>query len=140
MPRLDLKNEARSPRREPRKRGAARTIDQFVGARIRERRLMLGLSRGDLANRVGGVSQQMIYKYELGIARVSAAVLYEIAGALGTSVDYFFDGLGANEVVEMPHMIFNLMRSLGEIKSEEHLEAISHLVRALASRSEADGL
>jgi hypothetical protein len=29
-------------------------------------------------------------------------------------------------------MLFNLMRNLGEIKSEAQLEAISHLVRVLA--------
>jgi transcriptional regulator with XRE-family HTH domain len=121
-------------------RGAYRTIDQFVGGRIRDRRLMLGLSQSDLADRVGRVSQQAIYKYELGIASVSAALLYEIAGALGISVDYFFDGFGAREVGQMPHMLVNLVRCLGEIKSEEHLEAISHLVRVLASRSGADGL
>jgi len=116
-------------------RGAYRTIDQFVGARLRERRLMLGLSQRDLADRVGRVSQQTIYKYELGIASVPAALLYEIAGALGISVDYFFDGFGAKEVGQMPHMLFTLMRCLGEIKREEHLEAISHLVRVLANCS-----
>ena len=113
-------------------RGAYRSIDQFVGARLRGRRLMFGLSQSDLADRVGRVSQQAIYKYELGIASVSAALLDEIAGALGISVDYFFDGLGANEVGRTPHILFHLTRSLGEIKSEAHLEAISHLIRALA--------
>jgi len=117
-------------------RGAYRTIDQFVGARLRGRRLMLGLSQRDLADRVGPVSQQTIYKYELGIASVSAALLYKIAAALDTSVDYFFDGLGANELGQMPHILLTLMRSLGEIKSEAHLEAISHLIQALASRSQ----
>ena len=113
-------------------RGAYRTIDQFVGGRIRDRRLVLGLSQRDLADRAGRVSQQTMYKYELGIASVSAALLYEIAAALNTSVDYFFDGLGANELGQMPHILLDLMRNLGEIKSEERLEAISHLVRALA--------
>jgi transcriptional regulator with XRE-family HTH domain len=135
MPKIDFTDEEQTAAAdEPRKRGASRTIDQFVGARIRERRLMLGLSQRDLANRVGRASQQMMYKYEIGIDAVSAALLYEIAGALGTSVDYFFDGLGTNEKVETPHVLFNLMRSLGEIKSEELLEVISRLVRALARR------
>ena len=100
---------------------------------------MLGLSRRDLADRLDRVSQQTIYKYELGIASVSAALLHKIAGALGTSVDYFFDGLETNEKVEAPREFLNLMRSLGEIKSEEHLEVISHVVRVLANRSRAGG-
>jgi transcriptional regulator with XRE-family HTH domain len=141
MPKIDLTDEEQSAAaaHEPRRRGAARTTDQFVGARLRDRRLMLGLSRRDLADRLDRVSQQTIYKYELGIASVSAALLHKIAGALGTSVDYFFDGLETNEKVEAPREFLNLMRSLGEIKSEEHLEVISHVVRVLANRSRAGG-
>jgi transcriptional regulator with XRE-family HTH domain len=137
MPALDLTGEehaaaAHEPKKRITRRGASRTIDQFVGDRIRDRRLVLGLSQQDLADRVGRASQQMMYKYELGIASVSAALLYEIAGALDTSVDYFFNGLGANELGQMPHILLTLMRDLGEIKSEAHLEAISQLVRSLA--------
>jgi transcriptional regulator with XRE-family HTH domain len=141
MPKIDLADEEQSTvaAHEPTRRGADRTIDHFVGARIRDRRLMLGLSRRDLADRLDRISQQTIYKYELGIASVSAALLHKIAGVLGTSVDYFFDGLGANEVAQMPDILLSLMRSLGEIKSEERLEVISHLVRVLANRSRADG-
>ena len=114
------------------------TIDRFVGARIRERRVLLGLSQRDLAECLGLTTQQMIFKYELGKNAVSAPLLYEIAGALGTSVDYFFDGFENNETPHQPAhhqpMLLNLMRSLNEIEREEHLEAISHLIRALASR------
>jgi transcriptional regulator with XRE-family HTH domain len=144
MPRADLKDEehaaaAHEPKKRLTRTGSHRAIDKFVGARLRDRRLMLGLSQRDLANRVGGASQQMIYKYEIGIASVSAALLYEIAGALGISVDYFFDGFGATEVGQMSNLLSKLMRNIGEIESEEHLEAISHLVRVLAGRSKADG-
>jgi transcriptional regulator with XRE-family HTH domain len=139
MPLIDL--AAPEPKKRRTRREASQVIDQFVGARLRDRRLMLGLTQRDLANRVGwAVSQQMIYKYELGKASISAALLYEAAGALDTSVEYFFDGFGTTEVDQMSNLLSNLMRSLGEIKSEEHLEAISHLVRVLANRSRADGL
>jgi transcriptional regulator with XRE-family HTH domain len=118
-------------------RGGHLTIDRFVGARIRERRVLLGLSQSELANRLGLTTQQMIFKYEVGKYGVSASLLYELASALGTSVEYFFDGFGANEPVRWPPhqvMLLKFMRSLSEIDSEEHLEAISHLIRALASR------
>jgi transcriptional regulator with XRE-family HTH domain len=119
-------------------RGGYPTIDRFVGARIRERRVLLGLSQRDLAESLGLTTQQMIVKYELGKNAVSASLLYEIAGALGTSVDYFFDGFGINEMPHQPAhhqtMLLNLMRSLSEIESEEQREAIVHLIRALASR------
>ena len=118
-------------------RGAYPKIDQFVGARIRERRILLGMSQRDLGQSIGLTTQQMIYKYEVGLDAVSASRLFEIAGALGTSVDYFFEGFEANEPARVPAdqpMLLSLMRSLGEIDSDAHLEAISHLIRVLATR------
>jgi transcriptional regulator with XRE-family HTH domain len=135
MPLVDIteeKHAAHEPKKRRTRRGAPRTIDQFVGARLRDRRLMLGLTQRDLANRAGA-SQQRIYKYELGKASVTAALLYEIAAVLDTSVDYFFDGFEADDAVQViPPMLFTLMRNICEIKREEHLEAISQLVRSLA--------
>ena len=103
---------------------------------MRERRIMLGMSQRDLGESIGLATQQTIYKFEVGLDRVSASRLFEIAGALGTSVDYFFEGLEANGAAQIPprqRMLLRFMRSLGEIDSEEHLEAISHLIRALAT-------
>ena len=97
---------------------------------------MLGLSQGELAERIGTVTQQMIFKYEQGQNAVSAALLYEIAGALRTSVDYFFEGVEERAVAQLPPhqpMLLTLMRTLSKIESEIHLEAINHLIRALTS-------
>jgi transcriptional regulator with XRE-family HTH domain len=118
-------------------RGGYPKINQFVGARIRERRVMLGMSQHDLGESIGLTTQQTIYKFEVGLDGVSASRLFEIAGALGTSVDYFFEGFEADaagaQIPPRHRMLLSLMRSLGEIDSEEHLEAISHLIRALAT-------
>ncbi|HLY58110.1 MAG TPA: helix-turn-helix transcriptional regulator, partial [Stellaceae bacterium] len=46
-------------------------IDRHVGARIRERRIMLGLTQQQLADLIG-VTYQQAHKYERGINRVSA--------------------------------------------------------------------
>lgn len=67
-------------------------VDIHVGARIRLRRKVLGTTQQQLADAVGLTFQQ-IQKYERGMNRVSASKLYAIAGALKTSVSYFFDGL-----------------------------------------------
>jgi transcriptional regulator with XRE-family HTH domain len=115
-------------------RGAYRATDQFVGARIRERRVALGLSQQDLAESVGLASQQIIVKYELGINAVSASLLYEIAGAMDTPVDSFFDGFDTNEEIRHPRrltMLLNFMRNFSAIESEPHREAISQLIRVL---------
>jgi transcriptional regulator with XRE-family HTH domain len=70
----------------------ANPIDRHVGARIRMRRKILGVSQEKLADSLGLTFQQ-VQKYEKGANRVSASKLYEIAAALQTQVAYFFDGL-----------------------------------------------
>src|SRR5580692_8901907 len=67
-------------------------VDLHVGARIRMRRRMLGVSQEKLADALGLTFQQ-VQKYERGANRVSASKLYEIAAALKTPVAYFFEGL-----------------------------------------------
>jgi len=67
-------------------------VDLHVGARIRMRRKILGVSQERLAEDLGLTFQQ-IQKYERGANRVSASKLYEIAKSLQSSVGYFFEGL-----------------------------------------------
>lgn len=67
-------------------------IDLHVGASIRMRRRLLGVSQEKLAEALGLTFQQ-VQKYERGANRVSASKLYEIARTLQTPVTYFFDGL-----------------------------------------------
>ncbi|ALL11903.1 helix-turn-helix domain-containing protein [Caulobacter henricii] len=67
-------------------------IDLHVGARIRMRRKILGVSQERLAEDLGLTFQQ-VQKYERGANRVSASKLYEIARSLQSSVAYFFEGL-----------------------------------------------
>ena len=56
--------------------------DAHIGRRIRERRLMLGLSQQQLAQAIG-VTYQQAHKYETGLNRVSAGRLFRVAEALG---------------------------------------------------------
>src|SRR3954468_2212863 len=67
-------------------------VDLHVGARIRMRRKILGVSQERLADDLGLTFQQ-VQKYERGANRVSASKLYEIARSLKTSIAYFFEGL-----------------------------------------------
>jgi transcriptional regulator with XRE-family HTH domain len=66
--------------------------DIHVGQRLRHRRWMLGLTQQELAQAVG-IKFQQIQKYESGINRMSASRLWDVANALGVSVDFFFEGL-----------------------------------------------
>lgn len=71
---------------------SATEIDQHVGARLRIRRQLVGMSQEALGERLG-VSFQQVQKYERGSNRVSASRLYFLADALGVPVSYFFEGL-----------------------------------------------
>ena len=68
----------------------ASTIDRYIGARMRERRLALSISQAQLGKELG-VSFQQIQKYESGKNRVSAARLFEICKALNVSLASMFE-------------------------------------------------
>ncbi|MBB4112207.1 transcriptional regulator with XRE-family HTH domain [Rhizobium sp. BK226] len=65
-------------------------IDSYVGARIRMRRQLLGMSQERLAEQIG-VTFQQVQKYEKGINRIGASRLQRIADVLHTSVSFFFE-------------------------------------------------
>ncbi|WP_165189070.1 helix-turn-helix domain-containing protein [Caulobacter soli] len=67
-------------------------VDLYVGARLRIRRKVLGLSQTQLAEALG-ITFQQIQKYERGANRISASKLYEAARLLQSPVSYFFEGL-----------------------------------------------
>ena len=64
--------------------------DLRIGARVRQRRLELGVSQAALAKQLRLTFQQ-IQKYENGINRVSASTLIEIARALNAPVAWFVE-------------------------------------------------
>ena len=61
-----------------------------IGIEIKRIREAYGMSQMDLAEEVG-VSFQQIQKYEKGINKISAERIQQIAKALGTSVNTFFE-------------------------------------------------
>ncbi len=67
-------------------------INQHIGARIRTRRALLGMSQEKLGEAIGLTFQQ-VQKYEKGMNSVAAPRLYHIAQALDVPVSFFFDGL-----------------------------------------------
>ena len=77
---------------EPIESRSPNPVDLHVGARIRMRRRLQGVSQEKLAEALGLTFQQ-VQKYERGANRVSASKLYEIAGMLKAPISYFFDGL-----------------------------------------------
>jgi transcriptional regulator with XRE-family HTH domain len=66
--------------------------DKHVGARVRMRRLMLGMSQTKLGEAVGLTFQQ-IHKYEKGTNRIGGSRLQQFAHILHVPVPFFFEGL-----------------------------------------------
>ena len=121
-------------------RARAQDTDRHVGARMRERRIMLGLTQQQMADLIG-VTYQQAHKYEKGINRVAAGGLSRIAQALGVEVSYFFEGLQtAGRFVPSPQqrMLLDLARNYLNIPVQKHREAIGALARALAEGEDGD--
>jgi len=118
----------------------ANAADKHVGARIRERRTMLGLSQQQLAKMIG-VTYQQAHKYERGLNRISAGRLYGIAQVLGVPISWFFEGLKSETVdpsmSQRQRMCLELARNFALIDNDKHQEALSQMARALAAQAQA---
>ena len=75
-------------------KGFPNPIDVHVGARVRLRRTLLGISQIALAEAIGLTFQQ-VQKYEKGVNRVSSSRLVDLANALDVSIPYFFNEMSA---------------------------------------------
>lgn len=78
--------------------GKPNPVDVHVGARVRQRRMLLGLSQEKLGEAIGLTFQQ-VQKYERGANRVSASRLFDLSRVLQTDMNFFFEDMPA-EVAE----------------------------------------
>lgn len=67
-------------------------VDIHVGARVKLRRTLVGLSQMELGAAIN-ITFQQVQKYERGSNRISASMLHRIAGALDVPVSFFFDAM-----------------------------------------------
>src|SRR6202035_643880 len=74
-----------------RKADTPHPVDVHVGARVRLRRIELGISQEKLAAELG-VTFQQVYKYERAANRISASRLFQIGKVLGVRVPFFYEG------------------------------------------------
>ena len=118
-----------------------RPIDQHIGERIRLRRTERGLTQEQLAAALE-VSYQQIQKYETGANRISAGRIFEIARHLDVPVDYFFEGLDADQeapALPLEHggrqrSAIELVRKFAQIRDSEIRAAIAGLVKTIVDR------
>ena len=115
-------------------RSRAQDVDRHVGARVRERRIMLGLTQQQMAELIG-VTYQQAHKYEKGINHVASGRLYNIAQALGVDVGYFFEGVHSDKALQarpQQRLLLEFARTVISIPLRKHQDAICSLTRALS--------
>jgi transcriptional regulator with XRE-family HTH domain len=81
----------RSSIRFPSCRKEPTPLDAYVGARIRMRRNLLGISQTELGERIG-VTFQQVQKYEKGVNRIGASRLMQICTVLEITPAWVFEG------------------------------------------------
>ncbi len=72
--------------------GIPSPVDVHVGARLRVRRTLLGMSQTTVGDATGLTFQQM-QKYEKGTNRISASRLFALSRLLDVPIEYFFDDM-----------------------------------------------
>ncbi|NBB83391.1 MAG: helix-turn-helix domain-containing protein [Alphaproteobacteria bacterium] len=114
-------------------------IDVHVGGKIRERRLVLGMSQEHLGEQLK-ISFQQLQKYERGANRVSASTLHRLTQILDAPISYFFDGAPLDEGMPPPAQPerlpkreeLELMRDFSMIHDRRLRDRIRRLVSAIA--------
>ena len=118
----------------PRLKDTTRTVERVVGARLRERRMALGLRQRDVAERIG-ITYQQLHKYEQAINRISAGRLLRCAYELSVPIDFFFQGLSEEATqAQRPRnrMSLSFSRAFNEITEPHFQRALAELARVLA--------
>ena len=74
------------------KKGRSTPIDAHVGSRVRQRRMLLGMSQEMLGKAVG-ITFQQIQKYERGLNRIGASRLFTLSKVLSVPISFFFEDM-----------------------------------------------
>ena len=83
--------------------GIPSPVDVHVGARLRQRRTLLGMNQTKVADALGLTFQQ-VQKYENGSNRISASRLYALSGTLDVPVEYFFSDMPTAVAASSPSL------------------------------------
>lgn len=112
-------------------------VDIHVGARLRMRRTLLGMSQTKLGQAVSLTFQQ-IQKYERGANRIGASRLHQFSRILEVPVSYFFEDMPGERSNEpstpvMGRKILELARHFQAIEDPAAQEAVYRLVKSLST-------
>ncbi len=90
-------------KRETYGRGTGRPnpVDVHVGARVRLRRTLLGMSQEKLGDAIGLTFQQ-VQKYERGANRIGSSRLFDLSRVLDVPIAFFFDEMPGDVAASSP--------------------------------------
>ena len=114
-------------------------VDNHVGRRVRQARLLRGMTQADVAELLG-LSFQQLQKYETGHNRISASKMYEISKLLGVSPAHFFEGLdeGSEAGQElMDERTARAAQALSSISDEKVKARLHSMIHEIAGREAA---
>ncbi len=143
---------AKPPLKKAAKPDGPHPIDIHVGARVKLRRMILGMSQETLGKSLGLTFQQ-IQKYEKGVNRIGASRIFELSKLLEVPIQYFYNDYGdtigaaggmaepdAGEafmaLVNSPEGV-QLCRAFAEIKDPHVKKRVLDLVKSIAETEHA---
>jgi transcriptional regulator with XRE-family HTH domain len=113
-------------------------VDAHVGRKIVEIRLAFGLTRNDVASKVG-VTHQQFSKYEKGENRMSIGRLIQVAAVFGKPPSYFYEGITkyvlTPEEESRQRLALEYSKNFKGIKNQSIKETINKLVALLGKCS-----
>ncbi len=90
-------------------------IDVHVGARVKLRRVALGMSQEKLG-RLLGLTFQQVQKYEKGANRIGASRLFAISRVLDAPIQFFFEEMPPEVLEDLPQPAFEPGAERGELR------------------------
>lgn len=110
-------------------------IEKLVGANIKLRRLMFGITLDEMTKSLG-VSLQQLGKYEKGINRVSAGKLFILSELLNVPIDYFYNQIEESKMLlDENKPLQSLVKAFCKIKNQEERKSILKLTKAIAKEA-----
>lgn len=93
--------------------GQPNPVDIHVGARVRLRRTLMGMSQEKLGESIGLTFQQ-VQKYERGANRIGASRLFDLSRVLDVPVSFFFDDMAETVQDQSPVAVARGVSGLSE--------------------------
>jgi len=113
-------------------------VDQHVGKKFKQARMLRRMSQSEVAEQVG-ISFQQVQKYETGTNRISASRLFEFSQILQVPPAFFFDGLATHDgSAPKEDASMKIINALAVITDEKVKERIITLIEDVSGVTVSD--